>query len=192
MLLCEFVGCWQNSQLLIPEIKQGHNNPVITGFYIIIKHPQSCVGHNGDSAEIPLFSSSASSTSSSSSTSDPKTQLRILERMVAHTQYTFPGDRTLEAMDHAMTHAGDGDLILVISDANLQRYRIDPDDVGTLLLSSSRRSTNVHAHLVLIGSFGDEANQLARAIPNERAQVCMDTAELPRILTTIVASAAAN
>lgn len=135
------------------------------------------VGHNGDSAEIPLVESTTPQ--------DPATQLKVLESMVAHTQYTFAGDRTLEAIELATSTAKEGDLVLIISDANLKRYRIDPDDVSQLL-----RRKDVHTHLVLIGGFGEEPIKLARSIPNERAQVCLDSEELPLIVKNIVASAA--
>ncbi len=42
------------------------------------------LGHNGDNARIPLVGADTAN--------DPATQLRVLETMVAHTQYTFPGD----------------------------------------------------------------------------------------------------
>ena len=105
--------------------------------------------------------------------------------MVAHTQYTFAGDRTLEAIESAVRDASEGDLVLIISDANLRRYRIAPEDVSDLL-----RRKDVHAHLVLIGSMGEEAHRLANAIPNQRAQVCLDSEELPLIIKSIVAAAA--
>jgi hypothetical protein len=135
------------------------------------------VGHNGDSADIPFVGQDTPL--------DPATQLRILESMVAHTQYTFAGDRTLEAIESAVGDANAGDLILVISDANLRRYRISPEQVSSLL-----KRKDVHAHLVLIGSMGEEATKLAHSIPNERAQVCLDSEELPLIIKNIVASAA--
>eukprot|EP00977_Amphora_coffeiformis_P014936 scaffold4262_cov169-Amphora_coffeaeformis.AAC.5 len=135
------------------------------------------VGHNGDSAEIPLVGKTT--------LLDPATQLKVLEGMVAHTQYTFPGDSTLEAIELAITQANEGDLVLIISDANLKRYRIDPMDVSNLL-----RIEGVHAHFILIGSLGEEAEKLARSIPNERAQVCLDSKDLPVIVKNIVASAA--
>ena len=135
------------------------------------------VGHNGTSADIPFVIDNTPQ--------DPKMQLRILESMIAHTQYTYAGDRTLEAIESAVNSANEGDLILIISDANLRRYRITPEDVSSLL-----RRKDVHAHLVFIGSMGEEANKLARAIPNERAQVCLDSEELPLIIKSIVAAAA--
>eukprot|EP00529_Nitzschia_sp_RCC80_P007784 CAMPEP_0113506290 /NCGR_PEP_ID=MMETSP0014_2-20120614/35823_1 /TAXON_ID=2857 /ORGANISM="Nitzschia sp." /LENGTH=1267 /DNA_ID=CAMNT_0000401763 /DNA_START=433 /DNA_END=4237 /DNA_ORIENTATION=+ /assembly_acc=CAM_ASM_000159 len=138
----------------------------------------SIVGHSGDSPEIPLVNEDTAQ--------DPKTQLRILETMVAHTQYCFAGDTTLEAIDRAVNQADEGDLLIVISDANLQRYSIEPDDVNRLL----RKKKDVHTHLVLISSFGEEAHRLARAIPNERCQVCFDSSDLPQIVKSIVTSAA--
>jgi hypothetical protein len=135
------------------------------------------VGHNGDNARIPLVGTDTAN--------DPATQLRVLETMVAHTQYTFPGDNTLEAMELALSGAHEDEVVLVVSDANLRRYKIKPKHVATLL-----QRTDVHAHLILIGSTGDEAPHLANAIPNGRAQVCADSDELPLLIKNILSSIA--
>lgn len=133
------------------------------------------VGHNGSSARIPL--------ASSDTPKDPATQLKILEQMIAHTQFTWAGDSTLEAIELAVRNAQEDELVLIISDANLKRYRIEPDQVSALL-----RQSDVHAHLVLIGSMGDEAYDLADEIPNGRAQVCSDSEELPLLMKNILSS----
>lgn len=133
------------------------------------------VGHNGSSARIPFVTANT--------TNDPAQQLRILEGMVAHTQYTYAGDRTLEAIESAISAAQPNEVVLVISDANLKRYRIEPDEVAALLQRS-----DVHAHLILIGSMGEEASELAQAIPNGRAQVCSESEELPLLMKNILAS----
>jgi hypothetical protein len=65
------------------------------------------VGHNGDNARIPLMGADTAN--------DPATQLRVLEAMVAHTQYTFPGDNTLEAMELALSAAHEDEVVLVVS-----------------------------------------------------------------------------
>jgi hypothetical protein len=135
------------------------------------------LGHNGDNARIPLVGADTAN--------DPVTQLRVLETMVAHTQYTFPGDNTLQAMELALSAAQEDDVVLVVSDANLRRYKIKPKHVATLL-----QRTDVHAHLILIGSTGDEAPHLANAIPNGRAQVCADSDELPSLIKNILSSIA--
>jgi len=133
------------------------------------------IGHNGSSARIPL--------ATADTPKDPATQLRILEEMVAHTQFTWAGDSTLEAIETAISKAKTDELVLVISDANLRRYRIDPKQVAALL-----QRNDVHTHLILIGSIGDEASDLAKAIPNGRAQVCSHSDELPLQMKNILAS----
>ena len=133
------------------------------------------VGHNGTSANIPLMTRTTPN--------DPKTQLRILEGMVAHTQYTWAGDSTLEAIELAVREARPGELILVVSDANLNRYRIKANDVAVLL-----HRNDIHVHLIFIGG-GIEAANLAKAIPNSRAHVCFHSEELPLLIKNIMSSA---
>jgi hypothetical protein len=133
------------------------------------------IGHNGSSAKIPLVNPQTSL--------DEATQLRVLECMVANTQYTYAGDNTVDAIALAVAEATMGELIIIISDANLERYDITIDDLAPL------QSPNVHAHLIFIGSLGDEAAKLARVIPNKRAQVCFQSSQLPLILKKIVTNA---
>ena len=136
------------------------------------------VGHNGTSAIIPLVDSKSSL--------DESNQLKVLEGMYAHTQYTYAGDQTLEAIDSAVHKAKTGDLILIITDANLKRYRIEADEVSELI-----DKHGVHTHLIMIGSMGEEANELARKItPKGHAQVCLDSSDLPVLIKSIVANAA--
>ena len=132
------------------------------------------IGHNGSSAKIPLISPDTASDL------DEATQLKVLECMVANTQYCYAGDNTINAIASAVDEAKKGDLVLIISDANLKRYRIVPKDLDIL------QNRGVHAHLILIGSFGDEAKDLASKIPNERAHVCFSTSELPLILKNLI------
>lgn len=133
------------------------------------------VGHNGSSSRIPL--------AKSDTPKDPATQLKILEEMVAHTQYTWAGDSTLDAIESAVSSAHEDEIVLIISDANLKRYHIEPEEISSLL-----KRSDVHAHLILIGSMGEEAKDLAKRIPNGRAQVCSDSEELPLLMKNILAS----
>ena len=89
------------------------------------------IGHSGDSEKIPLVNPKTNL--------DEKTQLQVLECMVANTQYTFAGDNTIDAISSVVEEAGQGDLIIVISDANLDRYKITVDDLNPL------QSKKVHA-----------------------------------------------
>jgi len=133
------------------------------------------IGHNGSSAQIPLVNPELDL--------NEATQLRVLECMVANTQYTSAGDNTVDAVSIAVEEASKGELIIVISDANLDRYGISVDDLAPL------QSPNVHAHLIFIGSLGDEAAELANHIPNKRAQVCFESSKLPLIIKKIVTNA---
>merc|ERR1712194_682086 len=129
-------------------------------------------GHNGSSAKIPLIDPA--------SKLDEAHQLRVIECMVANTQYTYAGDNTVEAISLAVEEAAKGELVIVISDANLGRYDITAEDLAPL------QHRDVHAHLIFIGSLGDEASELVSRIPNERAQVCPHSSDLPLIIKKIV------
>lgn len=133
------------------------------------------VGHNGSSANIPLVNPEMDL--------NEVIQLRVLECIVANTQYTSAGDNTVDAVSIAIEEASKGELIIIISDANLDRYGISVDDLAPL------QSQNVHAHLIFIGSLGDEASKLASCIPNKRAQVCFESSQLPLVLKKIVTNA---
>jgi len=132
-------------------------------------------GHNGSSPKIDFVNPSMQL--------DEATQLRVLEGMVAHTQYTYAGDHTIEAMEVAVEESDPDSLVIIISDANLNRYNITLKDLKPL------QSSKVHAHLIFIASLGDEAAVLASAVPNERAQCCFKTSDLPLIIKKIVTNA---
>lgn len=74
-------------------------------------------------------------------------------------------------------------MLIIISDANLDRYDITVEDLAPL------QASDVHAHLIFIGSLGDEAFELADRIPNDRAQVCETSSQLPLIIKKIVTTA---
>ncbi|CAH0692016.1 unnamed protein product [Spodoptera exigua] len=117
-----------------------------------------------------------------------KERLQIIRTMHAHAQFCWSGDNTLPAAQHAISSiaAEDADeaIVLILSDANLRRYGIQPEELGTILTSDHR----VQAHVIFIGSLGDEANTLLRRLPAGHAHVCMDVASLPQIMQQIFAS----
>ncbi|CAH2048800.1 unnamed protein product, partial [Iphiclides podalirius] len=117
-----------------------------------------------------------------------KQRLQIIRTMHAHAQFCWSGDNTLPATKHAIealaAEEADEALVLVLSDANLRRYGIMPESLGAALTADRR----VQAHVIFIGSLGDEANTLLRRLPAGHAHVCMDVASLPHILQQIFAS----
>lgn len=137
------------------------------------RFPLEIVGHSGMSASIKLLKPDDKR--------DEPTELRILESMVAHTQYTWAGDNTLPAIRDASKGVDQSDVVLVISDANLDRYGIEAREIV-------EASAGAHVHFILIGSLGDEARRLVNAVPYHRAHLCMDTDDLPMLVKNIVAS----
>lgn len=119
---------------------------------------------------------------------DEKQRLQIIRTMHAHSQFCWSGDNTLPATQHAIETLAeeetDESIVLVLSDANLKRYGIKPESLGAILTSDSR----VQAHVIFIGSIGDEANALLRRLPVGHAHVCMEVSRLPQIMQQIFAS----
>lgn len=77
--------------------------------------------------------------------------------MHAHSQYCMSGDNTLQATRHAITSLAredsDESIVVVLSDANLERYGIPPERFANILTSNS----DINAFAIFIGSLGDQA-----------------------------------
>ena len=83
----------------------------------------------------------------------------LLQTMHAHSQFCWPGDHTLEATQLAVSEMSkepaDESFVIVLSDANFSRYRINPDKFATVMLADPR----VNVFAVFIGSLGDQAQE---------------------------------
>lgn len=79
--------------------------------------------------------------------------------MHAHSQFCWTGDNTVEATRAAISSVAQGPadqrFVIVLSDANFSRYRIDPKQYGELMISDP----NVSVFAVFIGSLGDQAER---------------------------------
>ena len=148
----------------------------------------SIVGHSGDSPAIPFVAFGQPP-------SNEKEMMRILQSVVAHTQYCQSGDYTLEAVEHAIADVtkddsgADGEeydenIVIAISDANLRRYGIHPRELGKIIEAGADKS--VKAHAIFIASFGQEAEEIKKALPPGRAHLASQTSELPRIVRSIL------
>ena len=77
--------------------------------------------------------------------------------MHAHSQFCMSGDTTLEATRHAINtlskEEADERFLIVLSDANFDRYGISPARFGQILRSDEK----VNAYAIFIGSLGDQA-----------------------------------
>ena len=157
------------------------------------KFDYSIVGHSGESHCIDLVPFGEPPTNA-------KERMRVLQTMIAHSQFCESGDTTLAAVKQAMTDvvlegSNDDDptgnaIVIAISDANLKRYGITPKDLSRAMQSRSDASSSMTAksYCIFIASLGDEAESIQRELPVGRGFVCMNSSELPHIVRNILLS----
>ncbi|XP_028846499.1 von Willebrand factor A domain-containing protein 8 [Denticeps clupeoides] len=145
------------------------------------KFKYDIVGHSGDGFDIELVRSDKVPKNN-------KQRLKVLKTMHAHSQFCMSGDYTLEGTEHAIKQLAreeaDEHFVIVLSDANLERYGISPDLFARTLTSNPQ----VNAFAIFIGSLGDQAERLQRTLPAGRSFVAMDTKHIPQILQQIFTS----
>ncbi|KAI6649454.1 Von Willebrand factor A domain-containing protein 8 [Oopsacas minuta] len=138
-------------------------------------------GHSGDDSRIEFVADN-------SVPANENERLLVLKKMLAHSQYCWSGDTTLEATQRAVRELarqeGEQNYLVVLSDANFTRYGINAGEYGDVLMSEPR----VNAFVIFIGSLGDQAMILKNRLPVGKAYVCMDTRDVPNILKQIFAS----
>eukprot|EP01059_Diplonema_ambulator_P003961 TRINITY_DN1366_c0_g3_i1.p1 TRINITY_DN1366_c0_g3~~TRINITY_DN1366_c0_g3_i1.p1 ORF type:complete len:1824 (+),score=656.81 TRINITY_DN1366_c0_g3_i1:37-5472(+) len=139
------------------------------------------IGHSGDSPEIPLVDFGKPP-------QNKKERLEVVLSMVAHTQYCWSGDNTLESMQVAIKKAvekeGDSHFVFVISDANLRRYGIAPQTIANIMRSDPK----VQVFCIFIASLGQEAENIKRTLPAGKGHVCYNSNDLPSVLKRIFLS----
>lgn len=154
------------------------------------KFEYSIVGHSGDSRCIDLVRFGVPP-------ANCKDRLRILQSMVAHSQFCQSGDNTLGAIKQAIadvsctraygdeTESEYSSVVIAISDANLERYGISSRELSRAM-QPANGSFDTKAFCIFIASFGDEAEAIKRELPIGRGFVCMDSSELPAIVRNIL------
>jgi hypothetical protein len=137
------------------------------------KFKYDIVGHSGDSDNIEFVESGKPP-------KDEKQMLQVLSYMMAHSQYCWSGDNTLRAANRAVDEVTKGDkaddyFVIIISDANLRRYAIDPMDLAKIL----DRNPEVSACILMIGSLGDEAKEIIEKMPKGKAFMTSSSSQIP-------------
>uniref|UniRef100_A0A8C4IV27 von Willebrand factor A domain-containing protein 8 n=1 Tax=Dicentrarchus labrax TaxID=13489 RepID=A0A8C4IV27_DICLA len=145
------------------------------------KFKYDIVGHSGDGYDIELVRPDKVPKNN-------KQRLKVLKTMHAHAQFCMSGDYTLEGTDASIKELAreeaDEHFVVVLSDANLERYGIRPERFAQVLTSDPQ----VNAFAIFIGSLGDQAERLQKTLPAGRSFVAMDTKEIPQILQQIFTS----
>ncbi|XP_059156251.1 von Willebrand factor A domain-containing protein 8-like [Physella acuta] len=116
---------------------------------------------------------------------DNNERLIVLKNMLAHSQFCISGDNTLEAARHHISaiskEEADEHFLILLSDANFDRYGIRPSRFGEILTLDQK----VKAFAIFVGSLGDQAVRLNKQLPLGHSYVCLDTKQLPQILQQI-------
>lgn len=157
--------------LMVMEALEGYEN----------KFKYEIVGHSGESYDTSLVRADKVPKNN-------KERLSVLKTMHAHSQFCLSGDHTLEAtkdsISSVLKEEADEYFVIILSDANFERYGIRPQTFARLLTENDE----VNAFAIFIGSLGDQAIRLTKQLPMGRAYVCMDTDKLPQILQQIFTS----
>lgn len=153
------------------------------------RYDYAVLGHSGGSAQIPFVEFGKPPANRGE-------RLKVLQRMLAHTQFCWPGDNTIEATNLAIDYVIDAmssdqkdhrdektgrAFVVVVSDANFRRYRMDPLWWSEAL----KRDARVDGHAVMIGSIGEEAAKIRAALPAGHGHVVLDTTLLPSTFRSI-------
>ncbi|XP_067896341.1 von Willebrand factor A domain-containing protein 8 isoform X2 [Heterodontus francisci] len=145
------------------------------------KFKYDIVGHSGDGFNIELVRSEKLPKNN-------KERLQIIKTMHAHAQFCMSGDYTVEGTENAVQEIAreeaDEHFVIVLSDANLERYGINPARFAQVLTCNPQ----VNAFAIFIGSLGDQAERLQQTLPAGRSFVAMDAKQIPQILQQIFTS----
>jgi hypothetical protein len=113
-----------------------------------------------------------------------KERFRVLQRMIAQSQHCQGGDNTLETIVE-VAKSGQSDLIVVISDAYLQKHDIYATDVVRTLRHCKGVST-AEIYFAFMASHVSEATDIIQEIPKDHGFACRDSSEIPSIFQLIL------
>jgi hypothetical protein len=140
-------------------------------------------GHSGDAPDISFLDFDEVKPSNEAE------RYKVLEAMVAHSQFCLSGDHTCMALDIAIKQAALSKSehcethVFLLSDANFERYNISPKSVAAIM----DKERGVNAHLILLASLGSEAQDIKQQL-GERVSICMSTQELPKVFERLLSS----
>lgn len=163
------------AMVLVMEAFQGHEDKILYDIH----------GHSGEGFGIEFVDALKPP-------KDNKERLNVIKTMHAHAQFCISGDHTLRASKAAISSLAQEDcdeaIVVILSDANLERYGIPPKRFAMTLTEEPK----VNAYAIFIGSLGDQATRLTKQMPAGRAFVCLDLKNIPQILQQIFTASMLN
>lgn len=164
------------SVLMVMEAFNGFENKIL----------YDIVGHSGDGYNIKFVDAQKY----------PKNEaerLKILKTILAHSQFCSSGDFTFEATRYAIEdiakEEADDYIVLVLSDANFDRYGLSPRRYAKIMIDTDPK---VNTFCIFIGTLGDQAIKLKQNLPFGKSFVCMNTQQIPTVMQQIFQSAMLN
>lgn len=156
------------------------------------------IGHSGSSAVIPLIDFDHPPHS-------PAEILKVVKQMQLHSEYCNSGDNTVASLQQALqivrAKPADEYFVIAVSDANLSRNDIRPDDLRAVFQryestsqgqshdqsgGESQATQAVQCFLIFIASLQNEAHKLQNLLPRDKSFVCFDSADLPMVFKRIL------
>ncbi|CAG8551939.1 10699_t:CDS:2 [Diversispora eburnea] len=134
------------------------------------------IGHSGDSPNIEFVKEDKY----------PRTEkemFKVLTQMYTHSQFCLSDNTlnaTIQAIKEITKEDADDYFVVVLSDANITQYRINPEDIAKVLKSTEK----VNSFMIFIGSLQDQAEKLKSNL-GSHAHVCMDNKDLPKVMKSI-------
>lgn len=144
------------------------------------KYLVDIVGQSGEEAVIPLVPTGQLQSLHAGD------RFKVIQKISLTTQFTWSGDHTVEAIESAVTAVAEGEaddrFVIILSDANFERYGITADHLKRAMEANPK----VKTALVAFGE-GAEATWLPTALPGKAHRVA-DTAGIPTALRAILSS----
>ena len=138
--------------------------------------------HSGGTADAPLLEAGRPP-------AEEGERARVVGALFAHAWSAPSGDNSLQAVRRAVEAAGRADaderIVVLLSDANLGRYDVSPEEIGEAL----RSNPHVRAYCVFVAEPA-AAEWLAELLPLGQGFAVQDVAKLPRVMKEVFAHAA--
>lgn len=138
--------------------------------------------HSGGTADAPLLEAGRPP-------AEEGERARVVGALFAHAWSAPSGDNSLQAVRRAVEAAGRADaderIVVLLSDANLGRYDVSPEEIGEAL----RSNPHVRAYCVFVAEPA-AAEWLAEQLPLGQGFAVQDVAKLPRVMKEVFAHAA--
>ena len=142
------------------------------------KYEYSLSAHSGAAVSVPLVAAGQPPASADE-------RARVVQTLLSHAAGARSGDNSLAAAQRAIgelaAREADERLVFLLSDANLGRYDVSPQELGAVLHAHPK----VGAYAIFVAEPG-AAEWLAKELPFGRGFSVQDTAKLPSTIKEIL------